>query len=126
MSPQITSTTMSWGLFNMGMQFQAASSSVLAQAVNKSLALNADTFKDDCNFYCKMDTGRLIDSSYTVVKGTTCSVVWATPYARRQYYTGRPSKDRNANASLQWAAKAQRTYGKQWAALIEKGIKHFL
>lgn len=29
--------------------------------------------------------------------------IWDTPYAKKVYYTGSPSKDRNPNASLQWA-----------------------
>ena len=107
-------------------EFTPATKEGLERAINLSLKLNADTFKDDCNYYCKMDTGRLIDSSYTEVDGTVCNVIWDTPYAKKQYYTGQPSKDRNANASLQWAEKAHRKYGDQWAKLIEKGINEYL
>ena len=79
-----------------------------------------------CDPYVPMQTGSLKKSGILGTVVGSGVVEYIAPYARRQYYTGRPSKDRNANASLQWAAKAQRTYGKQWAALIEKGIKHFL
>ena len=39
--------------------------------------------------------------------------VWDTPYAKRRYYTGTPSKDKNQNASLQWVKKGVNTYKKE-------------
>ena len=39
--------------------------------------------------------------------------IWDTPYAKRVYYTGKPSKDVNANASLMWAEKGVKTYKKE-------------
>lgn len=39
--------------------------------------------------------------------------VWDTPYAKRRYYTGTPSKDKNQNASLQWVEKGVNTYKKE-------------
>ena len=39
--------------------------------------------------------------------------IWDTPYAKRRYYTGTPSKDKNQNASLQWVKKGVNTYKKE-------------
>lgn len=39
--------------------------------------------------------------------------VWDTPYAKRMYYTGTPSKDKNPDASLMWAEKGVNTYKKE-------------
>lgn len=39
--------------------------------------------------------------------------VWDTPYAKRMYYTGTPSKDKNPDASLQWAKKGVDTHKKE-------------
>ena len=52
----------------------------------------------------------------------TLSISWNTPYARRVYYTGTPSKQANPNASLMWAEKAHDTFGSEWASILKKGM----
>lgn len=39
--------------------------------------------------------------------------VWDTPYAKKMYYTGTPSKDVNPQASLMWAEKGVKTHQKE-------------
>lgn len=53
--------------------------------------------------------------------------VWDTPYAKKRYYTGTPSKDVNSNASLMWAEKGVKTYKKELDKIAQnafsKGMK---
>ena len=44
----------------------------------------------DCNYFAKRDQGTLIESSQTASDVENGQLVWDTPYARRQYYTGAP------------------------------------
>lgn len=39
--------------------------------------------------------------------------IWDTPYARKVYYTGTPSKDVNSQASLMWAEKGVKKHKKE-------------
>ncbi len=74
----------------------------------------------DCNEFVKVDTNTLRTSSYTASDLKKGRLVWNTPYARRQYYTGTPNKEKNPNASIQWCEKAYHTYRKDWASLAQK------
>lgn len=75
----------------------------------------------DCNEYCKMDTGNLIDSSLIASRLSEGILVWATPYAARQYYTIRTaSPDRNPMATWRWAEVAKNVRLESW---IEKAKK---
>ena len=49
--------------------------------------------------------------------------VWDTPYAKRVYYTGTPSKDKNPDASLQWVEKGVATYRKELDIIANKAAK---
>ena len=48
--------------------------------------------------------------------------VWDTPYAKKQYYTGAPSKDKNPQASLMWAEKGVKTYKKELDLIAQKAF----
>ena len=61
----------------------------------------------DCNAYVRDDTGTLMRSSASASDLPNGLLRWATPYARRVYYTGVPSRAHNANASLRWCEKAK-------------------
>ena len=50
------------------------------------------------------------------------NLVWDTPYARKMYYTGTPSKDNNPNASLIWCEKAQAEFGEDWKKIGQKSF----
>lgn len=71
----------------------------------------------DCNYFARRDQGTMIQSSETASDLKKGELVWDTPYAKKVYYTGSPSKDSNPNASLMWCEKAKNTYGKDWQAI---------
>lgn len=86
----------------------------------KNLAPLTEQIKDDCNRFVRVDQGALRDSSDTHSIPSKGKIIWSTPYARRVYFTGTPSKDVNPNASLMWCEKAKREYSEDWAKLATK------
>ena len=74
----------------------------------------------DSNYYCRQDQSMLISSSYSASVPKEGRLVWNTPYARRVYYTGTPSRDVNANASLMWCEVARRNHGSDWDLIAQK------
>ena len=74
----------------------------------------------DCNEYCRVDQGQLKESSQTASDVKAGKLAWNTPYARRVYYTGTPSKDQNPNASLMWCETAHDAHGKEWNEIAQK------
>ena len=70
---------------------------------------------NDCNQYCKMDTGMLIASSYIHSKLDEGILIWQTPYARRQYWEIKTAvPDMNPQASWKWCEVAKRKHSEQW------------
>ena len=78
------------------------------------------TALDDCNRYCKVDSGALKNSAKGDLR--TGLLSWNTPYARKAYYTGRPDRSKNPYASLMWAHKAARLHFKKWEDLVRKEL----
>ena len=81
---------------------------------------------DDSNIFVREDTGELRRSS---VRGSDLPrgiIGWDEPYAKRVYFTGRPSTDRNPNASLQWVEVARSRYGADWLELVLRKMKEAL
>ena len=74
----------------------------------------------DSNHFCRQDQGVLIASSYSASIPSDGKLVWNTPYARRVYYTGTPSRDVNPNASLMWCEAARSSYGDDWKLIAQK------
>ena len=74
----------------------------------------------DSNDYARMDTGALIQSSLIHSTPQTGHLEWRTPYARKVYYTGTPSRDKNSRASRQWVEVARKNYKKDWEKLAQK------
>lgn len=95
----------------------------LQKGVEKSVAPLMEQVLKDSNYYCRQDQGTLIASSQTASRPADGVIIWDTPYARRVYFTGVPSKDVNKNAEIMWFHKAQNVHGKEWAALAQKIIK---
>lgn len=52
------------------------------------------------NIFVREDQGTLKDSALIASRPQEGKAVWDTPYAKRVYYTGTPSKDKNPDASL--------------------------
>ena len=89
-------------------------------AWDKATAPLAEEILADCNEYCKEDTGMLIASSLIHSQLDKGLLVWATPYARRQYYEIRnASRDTNPRATWRWAEEAKLHFSDRWARQAE-------
>jgi hypothetical protein len=104
------------------MQFTAASPHGIEKAFSKALFAAREQVLTDCNYFVRVDQGTLRDTAYTEVDGMTMKVIYNQPYAKKVYYTGKPSHNENANASLQWCEVARGQYGKQWQEILQKGM----
>ena len=70
---------------------------------------------NDCNQYCKEDTGMLIASSYIHSDLDKGKLIWQTPYAKKQYWDIRTAyKTVNPGASWRWCEVAKKKHLKQW------------
>ena len=78
---------------------------------------------NDCNQYCKMDTGMLIASSYVHSKLDEGILIWQTPYARRQYWTKTAHTDMNSKATWKWCEEAKNRHKDQWARQAQKAME---
>ena len=77
---------------------------------------------EDCNKYCKEDTGALIQSSLEHSDFENGRIVWDTPYAHRQYWLITAKKDVNPNASWRWADVAKSKNLTKWTRLAQEGF----
>ena len=92
----------------------------IKSGIDQMIPAVAEQALADCNYFAKRDQGTLIESSETASDLKAGELVWDTPYAKRQYYAGTPSKEVNPNASLMWCEKARNTYGKDWQKIAQK------
>lgn len=84
-------------------------------AWDKSTKPLAEEILADCNEYCKMDTGNLIDSSLILSQLDRGILVWGTPYAAAQYYRIRTAiPDKNPMATWRWAEVAKNNRIDRW------------
>lgn len=83
----------------------------------------AKTIRDDCNKYCKEDSGELIKSSEEKSDLEHGKIVWDTPYAHRQYWLITAKKDKNPNATWRWADVAKSKHLDKWTRAAQKGFK---
>lgn len=90
-------------------------------AWKKGLPLLSQEILNDCNQYCKEDTGMLIASSMTHSVLNDGQLIWQTPYARRQYWEIRTAhKDVNPKATWKWCEAAKSAYKGQWQIQAQK------
>lgn len=108
------------------MRFVAVDSKKIKNAFSLALFAAQEQILTDCNYFCREDEGTLKDSAQSNVSGVKMEATWNTPYARRVYYTGTPSKDKNENASLRWAEKAKNRFKKDWQAILQRGLRRNL
>lgn len=101
---------------------QAKYKSLLENATEAGLDAMAEQSLADSNEYVKVDQGTLRASGKVERKGTEISLSYNTPYAKRQYFTGRPSADVNGQASIMWMHKAQRVHGADWLKILKKAF----
>lgn len=95
-------------------------------AMQPAVAALTEQVIADSNEFCRVDTGALADSALRASNPQKGRAVWDTPYARRVYYTGTPSKDKNPSAALMWVEKAKAQYGEDWKRLANKQFKEHL
>lgn len=89
-------------------------------AWKKTLVPLAEQALTDCNYYVRQDTGALRSSSLSASIPREGLLIWNTPYAKRVYYTGSPSKEVNPNASLMWCEKAHAERGRDWQKIAQR------
>lgn len=87
------------------------------------LPILSGIIRDDCNEYCKMDTGNLIMSSLIHSKLDKGRIIWRTPYAKRQYWEIRTAyKDENPKATWRWCEAAKAEYQDRWKEQAQRLI----
>lgn len=93
----------------------------ITNTFNSKLGMLASEILNDCNQYCKEDTGMLIASSYIHSRLDEGKLVWQTPYARRQYWEIRTAyKTVNPNASWRWCEVAKQKHLRQWTRQAQR------
>ena len=96
-------------------------------AFKKGMGVLANEILNDCNQYCKMDTGNLIASSYIHSKLDEGKLIWQTPYARRQYWEIRTAIPQpNAKATWKWCEAAKKAHLKQWERQAQIALRENL
>ena len=91
---------------------------------NNGLAMLSSEILNDCNQYCKEDTGTLIASSLVHSRPQDGKLVWQTPYARRQYWAIRTAyKTVNPNATWRWCEHAKQRHLQQWQAQAQRLVE---
>lgn len=97
------------------------------QAWKNGLPQLSEEILGECNAYCKEDTGTLIESSLIHSRLSEGKLIWATPYAKRQYWGIRTAnKEKNPQATWKWChvAKAERL--EIWKEKAQKAFKEHL
>ena len=95
----------------------------ISAGVNNMIAPLTEQVIKDSNYFCRQDQGTLIASSQIASEPEKGLAVWDTPYAKKAYYTGEPSTDVNANASLMWCEKAKTEFGRDWEQVARANFK---
>lgn len=90
-------------------------------AWEKGLYILSNEILNDCNEYCKEDTGMLIASSLTHSRPKEGILVWQTPYAKRQYWAIKTSL--TPGRTWKWCETAKRKYRDIWKRIAEKGMR---
>ena len=79
---------------------------------DKALPMLTEEILNDCNQYCKEDTGALIASSMTHSDFKRGIMKWVTPYARRQYWEIKTSL--TPGRTWKWVHVAKAKYQAKW------------
>ena len=106
---------------------QSAVTARVTGAFQAGLPQLSEEILNDCNQFCKEDTGTLIASSLVHSRPQEGKLIWQTPYARRQYWEIRTAyTDRNPKATWKWCEVAKANHKEQWSrqanALMHSGL----
>ena len=103
------------------------------QAFEQNLPNLSREILDDCNFYCKEDTGALIASSETASDLAHGHLVWNAAsekgyvYAARQHYIIPTAYTTvNPNATWMWTHVAYRNNITKWVRSVWYGMRRYL
>lgn len=96
----------------------------ITNTFNSKMGLLASEILNDCNQYCKEDTGALIASSYIHSRLDEGKLIWQTPYAKRQYWEIRTAYQTvNPNAHWRWCEYAKQRHMAQWARQAQRLVE---
>lgn len=93
------------------------------RALEKAVAAVAEQALKDCNYYCKQDTGALIQSSLIHSNLGKGVLQWVTPYAEKQYFFPGTRTDKNVNASPHWCEKAEENHADEWEITFRNALR---
>ena len=94
---------------------KSAVTAKVSGAFQSALPQLSEEILNDCNQYCKEDTGTLIASSLVHSVPSEGKLIWQTPYARRQYWAIRTAfKTVNPGAAWRWCEYAKQRYKARW------------
>ena len=103
------------------------------QAFEANLPNLSRQILDDCNFYCKEDTGALIASSEADSDLAHGHLVWDAQgsngyvYAARQHYIIPTAYTTvNPNATWMWTHVAYNNHIAEWAQSAQRGMRRYL
>lgn len=90
----------------------------------RRMSMLASEIRADCNEYCKRDSGDLVASSLIHSQLDKGKIVWAMPYAKRQYWEIRTaSHDKNPMAIWRWAEAAKANRLRRWERQAAKVLE---
>lgn len=108
----------------MPVKINISKSAVLAKVMSEftdTLPELSEEILNDCNQYCKEDTGTLIASSHVHSIPAEGKLIWQTPYARRQYWEIRTAyRTVNPEARWRWCEYAKQHHMEQWNRQAQK------
>ena len=93
-------------------------------AWKKGLRMLAVEVRKDCNQYVKRDQGTLEHSSYTHSILEEGKIIWATPYAKRQYWEIKTSL--TPGRTWKWCETAKMKYKDKWQRQAQRGFERNL
>lgn len=102
--------------------FDGTYKQLLEASIQDGLIAVGEQALADSNFYVREDQSDLKRSAEIRRNGKVVNLTYNTPYAKRVYYTGKPSHDKNMNASLMWIEKAYNSFKSDWQRIFEKAF----
>ena len=106
--------------------YTAVYKNALEQASAEGTIAVAEQAKTDSNYFVRLDQGQLKESADAQRDGNNATLTYNTPYAATVYYTGKPSRDINPNASLMWIETAYKRFKHDWNAIMQKAFNRRL
>ena len=102
-----------------GMQFTPPTRRDIESAFNLACFAAKEQIFADCQKYCKYDQQVMKNTATCFVHEMSIECKWEQPYAIYAWYTGHPS---HAGTYLQWGEHAENVHGKEWTAILSKGL----